>query len=121
MKIFATIFLTIAIFIQTFSTLIIQADFYINRSYIAKNLCVNKDKPMMHCNGKCYLTKKLNQQEQGDQSPASRTDKFDVQPFFVPEGFLIANTFTDFHPKYLIKDEIIVNTFHRSIFHPPSV
>lgn len=120
MKIFATIFLTFAIFIQTFSTFIIRADFYVNRSYIAKNLCINKDKPMMHCNGKCYLSKKLKQQEKQDQSPASRTEKFEAQPFFVPKVFLIKNTFTVLQPRYFIKDENIVSSSPRSIFHPPS-
>jgi hypothetical protein len=119
MKIFATIFLTFTIFIQTFSTFIIKADFYINQSYIAKNLCVNKDKPMMHCNGKCYLSKKLKQQEQ-DQTPVSRTEKFDVQPFFVSPVFLLKNTYTVLQHHYFIQDENIVSSFPRSIFHPPT-
>jgi hypothetical protein len=120
MKIFATIFLTFAIFIQTFSTFIIQADFYINQSYIAKNLCVNKDKPMMHCNGKCYLSKKLKQQEKQDQSPVSRTEKFDAQPFFVPNVFSLKNTYTVLQHHYFIQDENSVSSFPRFIFHPPT-
>lgn len=31
----------------------------INQSYITETLCENKDKPKMHCNGKCYLNKQL--------------------------------------------------------------
>ena len=120
MKIFATIFLTFVIFIQAFSTFIIQADFYVNRSYIAENLCINKDKPMMHCNGKCYLSKKLKQQEKQDQSPVSRTEKFEAQPFFVPNVFLLKNTFIVLQPHYFIKDENIVSSAPHSIFHPPS-
>lgn len=119
MKIFATIFLTFAIFVQTFSTFIIQADFYMNRSFIAKNLCVNKDKPMMHCNGKCYLTKKLKQQQQ-EQTPVSRTEKFDIQPFFVPKVFLLKNTYTVLQHHYFIEDENTLSSFSRFIFHPPT-
>jgi hypothetical protein len=34
-------------------------EYEINKKYIAEVLCENKDKPMMHCNGKCYLKKQL--------------------------------------------------------------
>lgn len=74
---------------------------------------------MMHCNGKCYLSKKLKQQEQG-QTPVSRTEKFDAQPFFVPNVFLLKNNFTVLQPHYFIKDENSVSSFPHFIFHPPS-
>lgn len=35
-------------------------DYLLNRDYIAKNLCVNKDKPKSCCKGKCHLVKQLN-------------------------------------------------------------
>jgi hypothetical protein len=34
-------------------------DYVVNYEYISKVLCVNKDKPKMHCNGKCHLMKEL--------------------------------------------------------------
>jgi hypothetical protein len=34
-------------------------DFAINKEYIAKVLCINKDKPVMQCGGTCHLTKQL--------------------------------------------------------------
>jgi hypothetical protein len=34
-------------------------DFLINREYIAKNLCINRDKPKSCCKGKCHLVKQL--------------------------------------------------------------
>jgi len=120
LKIFATIFLTFSIFIQTFSTFIIQADFFLNRSYIAKNLCVNRNKPIMHCNGKCYLTKKLKDQERQDQSPVSKTERFDVQPFFPPQPFSFRTAVVIARPAYFIKNENAVSSFPHFIFHPPS-
>ncbi|TRW25391.1 hypothetical protein FMM05_07425 [Flavobacterium zepuense] len=33
--------------------------YVVNYEYIAKELCVNKAKPQMHCNGKCHLMKEL--------------------------------------------------------------
>jgi hypothetical protein len=34
-------------------------DYLINKDYIAKNLCVNRDKPKSCCKGKCHLVKQL--------------------------------------------------------------
>ena len=33
--------------------------YHFNYNFIVKNECVNRDKPWMHCNGKCYLHKEL--------------------------------------------------------------
>ena len=38
---------------------LLYLDFEIRRDYIVKNLCVNRDRPLMLCNGKCYLAKKI--------------------------------------------------------------
>jgi hypothetical protein len=121
LKIAATIFLIFSIFVQTFSTFIIQADFYLNRSYIAKNLCVNKDKPVMHCNGKCYLSKKLKEQEKQDQqAPAPRNEKFDITLFFPPELFTLENSVVLLKKNFFLKNESAVASLPHSIFHPPS-
>jgi hypothetical protein len=34
-------------------------EYTINKDFIAKVLCINKDKPELKCNGKCHLTKQL--------------------------------------------------------------
>jgi hypothetical protein len=33
--------------------------FKANQTFIAKELCINKDRPEMHCNGKCFLMTKM--------------------------------------------------------------
>lgn len=33
--------------------------FKANQPFIAKELCINKDRPEMHCNGKCFLMTKM--------------------------------------------------------------
>jgi len=121
LKILATIFLTSVIFVQTFSTYFIKVDFYLNQSYIAKNLCVNREKPMMHCNGKCYLSKKITEQEKKDNSPISKTERMDIQLFFLPETLLLENTFSIILKRhYIIKEENPVSSFSTSTFHPPT-
>jgi hypothetical protein len=34
-------------------------EYALHYDYISEVLCVNKDKPMLHCNGKCHLMKEL--------------------------------------------------------------
>jgi hypothetical protein len=77
---------------------------------------------MMHCNGKCYLSKKLKEQEKQDQqAPVSKNERFDVMPFFVSKPFTLENTASVIKPLFVIKNESFVSSFPRSIFHPPTV
>lgn len=45
-------------------------EYVFNYSYIANELCVNKDKPVMHCNGKCHLMKEL-AKKAAEETPSS--------------------------------------------------
>ncbi len=45
----------------------IVAYYELNKEYIATTLCENRAKPKMQCNGKCYLSKKIQAQEKQDQ------------------------------------------------------
>lgn len=119
MKFFAAIFLFTVIVIQTFSSYMMEADFYFNQDFIAKNLCVNRDKPMMHCNGKCYLSKKL-KEEGKTQSPVSKTERLDVSPYFVPASYSSIDILCLNSTKYFNKDDNIISSFSSFIFHPPA-
>lgn len=39
-------------------------NYEINKTEIAETKCENKDKPELHCDGQCYLSKQLKQAEQ---------------------------------------------------------
>lgn len=43
--------------------------YILHKKYYAEVLCKNKDKPMMHCNGKCHLKKELKEQEETSNNP----------------------------------------------------
>lgn len=53
-----------AVLMHTFSQAIIVADYLVNTELITKVFCVNKEKPKMHCNGKCHLAKQLKKDEE---------------------------------------------------------
>jgi hypothetical protein len=53
----------------------VVAGFYLNRDYIAKNLCENRFHPEKKCCGKCYLNKQLKKTEKEDSKSGSQTSK----------------------------------------------
>ncbi|HEY6977251.1 MAG TPA: hypothetical protein VH396_13235 [Chitinophagaceae bacterium] len=102
---------------------VIMVDFYVNQSYIAKNLCENRDKPQMHCNGKCQLEKKMEQESKKDQeSPERRSDNKN-EIVLSSESFAPAvpsNCWLETKNKNKIPSSI-AKSIDRSfdIFHPP--
>ena len=72
MKKVVAIFLVNVILLQCSMKLLIFVCFEANKDYIARTLCENRDKPQIHCNGKCYLAKKIKkQEEQENKIPAA--------------------------------------------------
>jgi hypothetical protein len=43
-----------------------------NKTYVATELCVNKAKPEMHCNGKCHLAKQLQKLEEYEPKTSAK-------------------------------------------------
>ncbi len=57
--------------LQTFSKLLIVADYFVNTNRFAIH-CENKNKPMLHCNGKCQMMKQLTKAEKSEQKNPER-------------------------------------------------
>ena len=51
---------------------LLYLDFEIRRDYIVANLCVNRNRPMMNCNGKCYLAKRIAALEEQEKRQAEK-------------------------------------------------
>lgn len=69
-KLMTILLLTAVVALQLGSRWIIYASFKANQAYIARELCENKAKPQMHCNGRCHLKKQLaKEQEQERKAP----------------------------------------------------
>ena len=72
----------LAIIAQGTVSLAIYAYYAINKETIAKTLCVNKNKPLLHCNGKCYLSKQLKKAEENEKKQSqSLREKDEVISF----------------------------------------
>ncbi len=59
----------IAILCQTLNSAVIYIGYSLNKDYITKTFCVNKNKPAMHCNGMCHMMKEIKEHEQKESSP----------------------------------------------------
>lgn len=63
---------------QALGKFVVYTDYILNKEYIATNLCVNKSKPILKCNGKCHLAKQLKKQDQKEKPTTSNKEKMEV-------------------------------------------
>ena len=75
MKPVAIIFIVTFMAGMLFKPFVPFMEYELNRDFIARVLCINKDKPQRKCNGKCHLGKQLKkaaEQEKNSQQPFSQ-------------------------------------------------
>lgn len=90
--------------------------------YITKELCVNKDKPEMECNGKCHLMKEMAKNSDADTKDKYHSFSVETQIVFYQDllSAFSANVAKPHLKKVLFSK---INTYSFSfcnlIFHPP--
>ncbi|TPE41039.1 hypothetical protein [Pontibacter mangrovi] len=115
---------TILLLLMTFQVLykgIVLSSYFANKAYIAAVLCENKDKPEMHCEGKCYLKKQLQKAESPESDNAGFTLKLEVSPFTAPGSAwrgAIGAVATTAAPRPFLKSNYRYS-FYTACFHPP--
>ena len=106
--------------LTNFSRLFIYASFELNQEYIASTLCVNRDKPEINCNGKCYLSKKIKQAEEKEKKQELDGLKKSVQESSLVKSFSSDDLISfeiqkDYFPTPV--DDLL--TGNSEILHPP--
>lgn len=96
-------------------------EYAINYDYIAKVLCINKDKPELSCKGKCQLMKKLKQQQEEDYN--SLRILIEEYPIgFVSLIHLAKTPIFESKRKHRYNYKKIYDfTYLHSVFHPPTI
>ncbi|AZB28416.1 hypothetical protein [Chryseobacterium balustinum] len=94
-------------------------NYVVNYDYIVENLCENRDKPELSCNGKCFLAKELSKSEKQSTQTVAKVISLDI---FVPNDILSFDNGTEYiHSIQSISEYI--NLYHLrynfTIFHPP--
>jgi hypothetical protein len=118
-KQFSSILLASAILLQACGGLVIYAGYEMNKEYIARAFCENKDKPAMHCDGKCHLKKVLNNGKA--QSPStSLREKQDITQFSQTTSSILPAS--DIRSLRILPadDHFHFQEFSPFIFHPPA-
>lgn len=102
-----------------FQCFFVVAGFELNRKYIAQNLCENRNRPEMHCNGKCVLAKKMKDVEQKEQRDEQNNQRQRLQEVIDQNNLIV------FFPAVLLRTfEPALHNFNptpstRLPFHPP--
>jgi len=100
---------------------IILVNYQLNKAEITAKYCVNKDKPNMHCCGKCLLKKKLAEQEAQQNFPAFPDIKTDIQ-LSVVSCRLSVNYLNNYSVTIVPANSILHSLFEGTdVFHPPSL
>ena len=123
MKKILIILLTLFIFLQPFCKSWVFISFKINQDFIAKNLCENRTKPSLHCDGKCHLMKKLKQVDKEEKKQTSKIikEKLEDLYFYNQTNFNVSQKF-DFEVKkqsffgYKFQN---YSSFQSTLFRPP--
>lgn len=97
----------------------------INQKYIVENHCINRKQPEKHCDGKCYLSKQLQNVEERDdaqqQLPFPKLKYTDTEPYTLLK---LNPDWPEKNPLYKSKKHVyrtpsMLTGYIRSLFHPP--
>lgn len=125
LKNYIALFLLLLISIKTLLVPVVYLDFELRRDFIIENLCENRFKPQLKCNGRCYLAKKLHKiaeenatkqtEKQGQSIKKILEEDFEpttISVFsLVTQNIISKSTFIYKLPRYC--------QFSNSFFHPP--
>ena len=126
-KSYIALLLLALISVKTLLVPVVYLDFEMRKDFIIQNLCENRFKPQMNCNGKCYLAKKLHKiaednatketQKQGASMKKILEEIFEATPVFSYEL-----TFKNLSQKSNYTYQLVhPQSFTFSFFHPPIV
>ncbi len=120
LKSLLSIVLLFSFLIVNMSKSIILIHYEINKDEITKKFCENKDKPLLHCCGKCQLKKKLAAEEEQQKSPAFPDIKTDIQ-LYCSESLIPFDLSENSGVNILLANSRLQSLFEgTSVFHPPS-
>lgn len=119
LKIIISIFLLFVLVLRTAMPIV---DYAVNYNYISSQLCENRDKPQLLCNGKCYLKKEILKSTENQN-----TKEFKIQITAI--DVFVVNETLDFKTDFLIRESqkdnfqnqfnLIVEPYYEDFFHPP--
>lgn len=110
--------------LQCLAPLGVIAYYLANHDYIAKQLCENRNKPAMKCDGKCYLKKQLRKVDNGGENSNKipvKIEKNEIE-YCILSGIIHYQPPVQF-PTGNAQHPVVRNLFDKAVaadvFHPP--
>ena len=119
MRTLISIFLLLVLALRTAMPIL---DYAVNYDYISTQLCENRARPELRCNGKCYVKKEILKFSENQNAKESKVQIKSIDVFVVNEN---SEFIADFSVQKKIENNfqncfnLRVKPFDESIFHPP--
>ncbi len=119
-------FVTLAL-VKSCAIPLIYLDFQFRHDYIVNNLCVNRDRPQLNCDGKCYLAKRIAAAQESEERDAERNFMFQLFEIVAEpiKGIqwvsfdLNSYSLSEKHTSFLYSTNLIGRIPGSGVFHPP--
>ena len=115
-------FIILGFLFQAFNKVGLMVSYQFNKDFISANFCENKDKPALHCDGKCHLAKQLQKADSEEsKNPSQRSNLQDAFNLFSAQNDSFS--FKPVEQLFLFFSVYIEQyTFQHSIslYHPPT-
>ena len=98
----------------------IVISYHLNKTYIAKVLCENKEEPQMQCNGKCQLKKQLVAEETKKENEPVSVEKLPEVFWTMAQELQAEKQYSTYHADFPIFSILQFTNFPSTIFHPPA-
>ena len=126
-KNYIALLLLMLISVKTILVPVVYLDFELRKDYIIQNLCENRFKPQLKCNGQCYLAKKLHKiaednatketQKQSQSMKKIMEEVFETTPLFSCDWTMVEPAPKSIYSFQLARFQSVAF----SVFHPPIV
>lgn len=105
---------------------LLYLDYELRKEFIIDNFCINKTRPELHCDGKCYLATRLAAVQEQEEEEAQRAFMFKLLENITDchTSFLsfVAPQSTDIllaHTGFAYTLPFLINAATADVFHPP--
>lgn len=116
-----SVVLLMGVLLQTCSKQLIYTDYLLNKEFVASVLCVNKDIPKNHCEGKCHLKKQLDQDSQQQEGGTQKSKGGSEVLYFSPQSVELAAIQPLMSRHYFNHQLMTSNVVLTPVFHPPGM
>jgi hypothetical protein len=104
----------------------IVLSFKINQDYIAKVLCINRDKPEMHCNGNCILMQRIKASEENERKeiPQKLKEQKEIFYYLNISNWLLQSPIEENSRKQQLTffyESPFTTAFVKGLFRPPKI